>query len=73
MTSRLIICMQYLGAMVLLGRLTKKLSQDDQDCVDRAFADINKIMEELESEYVFKRCIPEGYGLFSRTDHDQSS
>lgn len=66
MTNESNLYINYLGILSLLGRLTRNLSSDDQECVDRAFVDANEILTERESEYVFKKCAPGCYGMFAR-------
>lgn len=61
------ILMQYIGAMSLLGRLTSRFDAgDDQEGIDRAFNDLNSILNSMDSEVVYARTGGGGWGAFTR-------
>jgi hypothetical protein len=60
--------MQYLGVMSLLGRIAGhvNLSREDAALVERAFEDVNVILEVRGSDSYYEKCAPRGYSLFDR-------
>lgn len=60
--------MTYLGLACLLGRIAgrSRLSSDDKQALERAFADANRIMTGRGSEQEFKKTHDGGYSLFEK-------
>lgn len=62
-------CMTYLGLACLLGRIAgrARLNRDDEEVLERAFADANRIMTARYSEQVFIKTHDGGYSLFEKS------
>lgn len=61
--------MTYLGIAALLGRIAGRARLSDggpEECLDRAFADVNRIMASRDSGQCFKKTHDGGYAMFER-------
>lgn len=54
----------------LLGKIASRagdrLTNSDKLVIQKAFDDVNKIMENRGSKHVFRKCHDGGYGMFER-------